>query len=55
MPNKTVPQKTERERLIEQLAEQVKKAEERGHFDTAHHQMLAQLTSEPQKENLSNG
>ena len=56
MPNKPI-EKTEREKLIEQLEAQVKKAEERGHFDTAHHQMLAQTkqADKTQKGELNNG
>jgi hypothetical protein len=46
MPNKEpVKAKTEREQLIEQLRAQVETAERRGHYDTAHHEMLKQLLS----------
>lgn len=34
------------EKLIERLREQVKRAEERGQFDTCHHTMLANLLSQ---------
>ena len=48
-PTPTKPQEqTEREKLIEQLRAQVEQAERRGHFDTAHHDMLKQLTQKPE-------
>ena len=44
MPNKKPePELTEREKLIIQLREQAKNAERRGHYDTAHHDMLKSL------------
>ena len=47
MPNKK-QEPTEREKLIEQLRAQIERAEQRGHFDTAHHDMLKQILSEDQ-------
>lgn len=37
------PEKTEKERLIESLKEQIKKAESKGLYNTAHHTMLKQI------------
>lgn len=44
MQNKPIKPKesSEREQLIERLRAQVADAEERGQFDTCHHQMLKQ-------------
>jgi len=49
MPSKQT-EPTEREKLIAQLREQITNAERRGHFDTAHHDMLKQLTQPAPKE-----
>ena len=53
-----MPNKTEKEKLIEQLKEQIAKAEAKGLFDTAHHDMLKQLMGEKKeikKGDLENG
>ena len=43
-------EKTEREKLIEAVREQVAKAESKGHFDTAHHEVLKQLLKGEEKQ-----
>ena len=53
-PIQSKKEKTEREKLIEALREQVAKAEAKGLFDTAHHDMLKQMTEKP-KEKISDG
>jgi hypothetical protein len=52
MPSK---EKSEKEKLIEALREQVKKAESKNLFDTAHHQMLEQLLKGEKKGEITNG
>ncbi len=47
IPNKKT-EKTEKERLIESLKEQIKKAESKGLYDTAHHAMLKQIEGKEQ-------
>ena len=42
--------RTEREKQIDALREQVAKAESKGLFDTAHHQMLEQMLKGEKKE-----
>jgi hypothetical protein len=44
--------KDERKELIEELRVQVEKSERRGHFDTAHHQMLRELQQPQPKETV---
>lgn len=48
-------EKSEKEKLIEALQEQAKKAESKGQFNTAHHQMLNQILKGEKKGELSNG
>lgn len=48
--------KSEKEKEIQALREQVAKAESKGQFDTAHHAMLKRLTGENKpKEVKENG
>lgn len=46
--------KTEKEKRIEALREQVTKAESKGLFDTAHHDMLKRELGE-KKQEINNG
>ncbi len=48
-------EKTEKEKLIEALQAQIKKAESKGQFNTAHHQMLEQIMKGEKKGELNNG
>lgn len=52
MPNK---EKTEKEKQIEALREQVAKAESKGQFKTAHHEMLARLLAPTRREDVKDG
>lgn len=49
-----IQNKTEQEKLIEALRQQVAKAESKGLFDTAHHDMLKKMTEKP-KEKVNDG
>ena len=49
-PIQNKKEKTEKEKLIEALKEQIAKAESKGLFDTAHHDMLRQMTEKPQEK-----
>lgn len=53
MPNKP-KEKTELEKQIEALEAQVKQAESKGNFDTAHHEMLRRLKGGNQIKELDN-
>jgi hypothetical protein len=53
IPNKK--EKTEKEKRIEALREQVAKAESKGQFDTAHHTMLKRELGEQPKEKANDG
>jgi len=53
IPNKR--EKTEKEKRIEALREQVAKAESKGQFDTAHHTMLKRELGEQPKEKANDG
>ena len=58
MPVKKQPEKTEHDREIERLEEQVRHAEEHGGMqDTAHHEMLrrAKGASKKEEKELTNG
>lgn len=46
-------EKTEQEKEIERLEQQIKRAEEKGNFDTCHHEMLRRLKGEQPKEQLN--
>lgn len=54
-PIQNKKEKTEKEKRIEALREQVAKAESRGQFDTAHHDMLKRELSEEKSGELTNG
>lgn len=44
-----MPNKTEKEKMIEAVREQVRKAESKGQFKTAHHEVLENLTKGEKK------